>query len=263
MSIGFFDSGIGGVSVLHEALGRLPQEDFLYYADTDHVPYGPKPKEEVRRHVFAAVDFLVRQGASAIVIACNTATSVAIMDLRAKYDIPIIGMEPAVKVAVDRAPRHEGRILVTATALTLKEEKLHNLIDQIDDDHIIDSLPLPGLVEFAEKREFDGETGLPYLREQLGQFDLRHVEAIVLGCTHFVFFADLFRKIASPDTAIIDGNRGTVNQLIRILTEQELLKPGGGTVTFYHSGWQVEDPVELTRYGDLLKRLDAMMFPGI
>ncbi len=262
MSIGFFDSGIGGVSVLHEALGRLPRQDFLYYADTDHVPYGPKPKAEVRRHVFAAVDFLARQGASAIVIACNTATSVAIADLRAKYDIPIIGMEPAVKVAVERAPRHEGRILVAATALTLKEEKLHNLIDQIDDDHIVDFLPLPGLVEFAEKREFDGETVLPYLREQLGRFDLRNVEAIVLGCTHFVFFADLFRKIASPDTAIIDGNRGTVNHLIRILTEKGLLKLGGGTVTFYHSGRQVEDPAELSRYGDLMRRLDSMMFPG-
>ena len=258
MSIGFFDSGIGGVSVLHEAVGRLPQEDFLYYADTDHVPYGPKPKQEVRRHVFAAVDFLVRQGASAIVIACNTATSVAIVDLRAKYDIPIIGMEPAVKVAVDRTPRHAGRILVTATALTLKEEKLHNLIDQIDDAHIVDSLPLPGLVEFAEKREFDGETVLPYLREQLNQFDLCNVEAIVLGCTHFVFFADLFRKIASPNTEIIDGNRGTVNQLIRILTEQGLLKPGSGTVTFYHSGRKVEAAAELARYGDLLNRLDAI-----
>jgi glutamate racemase len=258
MSIGFFDSGIGGVSVLHEALGRLPQEDFLYYADTDHVPYGPKPKKEVRRHVFAAVDFLVRQGASAIVIACNTATSVAITDLRAKFDIPIIGMEPAVKVAVDRIPRHEGRILVTATALTLKEEKLHNLIDQIDDDHIVDSLALPRLVEFAEQHRFDGETGLPYLREQLGQFDLRNVEAIVLGCTHFVFFADLFRKIASPHTEIIDGNRGTVNHLICILTEKGLLKPGTGTVTFYHSGRKVEEAAELARYGDLLRRLDAI-----
>lgn len=258
MAIGFFDSGIGGVSVLHEALGRLPQEDFLYYADTDHVPYGSKPKAEVRRHVFAAVDFLVRQGASAIVIACNTATSVAIADLRAEYDIPIIGMEPAVKVAVDRTPRHAGRILVTATALTLKEEKLHNLIDQIDDDHIVDSLPLPGLVEFAEKREFDGETVLSYLREQLGRFDLRNVEAIVLGCTHFVFFADLFRNITAPHTEIIDGNRGTVNQLIRILTEQGLLKPGRGTVTFYHSGRKVEEAAELSRYGDLLKRLDAI-----
>ena len=258
MAIGFFDSGIGGVSVLHEALGRLPQEDFLYYADTDHVPYGSKPKAEVRRHVFAAVDFLVRQGASAIVIACNTATSVAIADLRAEYDIPIIGMEPAVKVAVDRTPRHAGRILVTATALTLKEEKLHNLIDQIDDDHIVDSLPLPGLVEFAEKREFDGETVLSYLREQLGRFDLRNVEAIVLGCTHFVFFADLFRNIAAPHTAIIDGNRGTVNNLVRILAAQGMTDQGDGTVTFYQSGRKVEEQAALARYGDLLARLDAI-----
>ena len=259
MTIGFFDSGIGGVSVLHEARQWLPQSDFLYYADTDHVPYGPKPKAAVREYVFAAVDCLVQQGAGAIVIACNTATSVAIEDLRAKYrQLPIIGMEPAVKVAVDRTPRHAGRILVTATALTLKEEKLHNLLDQIDNAHIVDTLPLPGLVEFAENRQFEAATVLPYLREQLGKFALNDYEAIVLGCTHFVFFADLFRNIAAPHTAIIDGNRGTVNNLVRILAAQGMTDQGDGTVTFYQSGRKVEERAALARYGDLLARLDAI-----
>ncbi|NMC31155.1 MAG: glutamate racemase [Veillonellaceae bacterium] len=259
MTIGFFDSGIGGVSVLHEARQWLPRSDFLYYADTDHVPYGPKPKAAVREYVFAAVDCLVQQGAGAIVIACNTATSVAIEDLRAKYrQLPIIGMEPAVKVAVDRTPRHAGRILVTATALTLKEEKLHNLLVQIDNEHIVDTLPLPGLVEFAENRQFEAATVLPYLREQLGKFALNDYEAIVLGCTHFVFFADLFRNIAAPHTAIIDGNRGTVNNLVRILAAQGMTDQGDGTVTFYQSGRKVEERAALARYGDLLARLDAI-----
>ena len=192
-------------------------------------------------------------------IACNTATSVAIEDLRAKYrQLPIIGMEPAVKVAVDRTPRHAGRILVTATALTLKEEKLHNLLDQIDNAHIVDTLPLPGLVEFAENRQFEAATVLPYLREQLGKFALNDYEAIVLGCTHFVFFADLFRNIAAPHTAIIDGNRGTVNNLVRILAAQGMTDQGDGTVTFYQSGRKVEDQAALARYGDLLARLDAI-----
>ena len=192
-------------------------------------------------------------------IACNTATSVAIEDLRAKYrQLPIIGMEPAVKVAVDRTPRHAGRILVTATALTLKEEKLHNLLDQIDNAHIVDTLPLPGLVEFAENRQFEAATVLPYLREQLGKFALNDYEAIVLGCTHFVFFADLFRNIAAPHTAIIDGNRGTVNNLVRILAAQGMTDQGDGTVTFYQSGRKVEEQAALARYGDLLARLDAI-----
>jgi glutamate racemase len=257
MAIGFFDSGIGGVSVLHEARQWLPQSDFLYYADTDHVPYGTKPKAAVRECVFAAVDFLVRQGAGAIVIACNTATSVAVEDVRAKYrETPIIGMEPAVKVAVDRTPRHAGRILVTATALTLKEEKLHNLLAQIDNEHIVDTLPLPRLVEFAENQQFEAATVLPYLQEQLEKFDLNHYEAIVLGCTHFVFFADLFRKIAAPHTEIIDGNRGTVNNLVRILAAQGLSDRGDGAVTFYHSGRKVEDQAALARYDELLARLD-------
>ena len=259
MTVGFFDSGVGGVSVLHEARQWLPQTDFLYYADTDNVPYGPKPKAAVREYVFAAVDFLVLQGAGAVVVACNTATSVAVEDLRAKYrQLPIIGMEPAVKVAVDRTSRHAGRILVTATALTLKEEKLHNLLAQIDNEHIVDTLPLPGLVEFAENHEFEATTVLPYLQEQLENFALSDYEAIVLGCTHFVFFADLFRKIAAPHTAIIDGNRGTVNNLVRILEAQGLSDQGGGTVTFYQSGRRVEDQAALARYGDLLARLDAL-----
>jgi glutamate racemase len=206
---------------------------------------------------FCGSGLLVRQGAGAIVIACNTATSVAVEDVRAKYrETPIIGMEPAVKVAVDRTPRHAGRILVTATALTLKEEKLHNLLAQIDNEHIVDTLPLPRLVEFAENQQFEAATVLPYLQEQLEKFDLNHYEAIVLGCTHFVFFADLFRKIAAPHTEIIDGNRGTVNNLVRILAAQGLSDRGDGAVTFYHSGRKVEDQAALARYDELLARLD-------
>ena len=125
MKIGFFDSGIGGLTVLSEALKRLPHHEYLYYADTEHAPYGKRPKEEVLMYVLEAVDFLVQQGAQMIVIACNTATSIAITTLREKYDIPIIGMEPAVKPAIECVSDGSKRVLVTATPLTLKEEKMH------------------------------------------------------------------------------------------------------------------------------------------
>ena len=124
MKIGFFDSGIGGLTVLSEALKRLPNHEYLYYADTVHAPYGPKPKEEVREYVFKAIEFLVNEGAQIIVIACNTATSIAVSELRQKYSIPIIGMEPAVKPAIESVENSTKRVLVTATPLTLKEEKL-------------------------------------------------------------------------------------------------------------------------------------------
>lgn len=107
--IGFFDSGIGGMTVLHQALQLLPNDDYIFYADTLHVPYGEKTKEEVRKYIFDAVDFMANQGIKALVIACNTATSIAVDDLRQKYDFPILGIEPAVKPAVQSCEKKEKR----------------------------------------------------------------------------------------------------------------------------------------------------------
>ena len=126
MKVGIFDSGIGGITVLKTAIERLPQVEYIYYSDNLHVPYGTKPKEEVVGYVKDVVRFLVDEGVDAILIACNTATSVAVNELRRMYDIPIIGMEPAVKLALD--DNESGKVLVTATPLSLKEEKYKNLI---------------------------------------------------------------------------------------------------------------------------------------
>lgn len=258
MKIGFFDSGIGGITVLYDALHMLPNEDYIYYADTLNVPYGPKPKSQVKQYVFDAVEFIVKQRVKAIVIACNTATSVAIEDLRSNYDIPIIGMEPAVKPAVERNNNANKRVLVTATALTLKQEKLQNLITQLDDDHIVDLLPLPGLVQFAERFEFTEQAVMPYLQEQLGKYELNKYETIVLGCTHFSFFKDTFRKLLPPHTEIIDGNQGTVKNLKRILENKNCLNEGSGNVIFYNSGYRVDDKEKLHQYDNLFKRLDEI-----
>ena len=171
MQIGFFDSGIGGLTVLHQAKRAMPQEDYLYYADTDHVPYGRKTKEEIKQYVQEAVDFIAEQGVKALVVACNTATSVAIKDLRARYSFPILGMEPAVKPAVNDT-HCTKRILVTATPVTIREEKLQNLLHQVDQHHQVDLLPLPRLVEFAEQGNFTDGQAEAYLRETLSAFDL-------------------------------------------------------------------------------------------
>jgi len=258
MRIGFFDSGIGGLTVLHETIRILPHEDYIYYADELNVPYGSKPKEEVKKYVFAAVDFIYKQGVKAIVIACNTATSVAINELRAKYSIPILGMEPAVKPAVEINREGKKRVLVTGTPLTLKEEKLHNLIAKLDNEHVVDLLPLPGLVEFAERCEFNEEVVLPYLQEQLNKYDPGNYEAIVLGCTHFSYYKDLFRKIFATPVSILDGNLGTAKNLRRILEGMNLTNEGSGRITFYNSGTLVEEKTELARYQRLFARLDAL-----
>lgn len=256
MKIGFFDSGIGGITVLYEALKTLPNEDYLYYADTLNVPYGPKPKNQVKKHIFDAIEFIINEEVKAIVIACNTATSVAIEDLRAKYDIPIIGMEPAVKPAVEINKNSNKRILVTATALTLKEDKLKHLITKLDNEHVVDLLPLPGLVQFSEKFEFNEEIVLPYLREELNKYDLSNYETIVLGCTHFSFYKNIFKKLLPSNTNIIDGNIGTVKNLKKTLEEMNSLKEGSGNITFFNSGSKVEDKSMLNNYHNLFKILD-------
>ncbi len=148
--IGVFDSGIGGLTVLKEIIKILPNEEFIYYADTDNVPYGIKPKEEVKEYINQAVKFLIDKDVKAIVIACNTATSIAINDLRKKYSLPIIGIEPAAKPAIEN--RGQKKVLIMATPTTIREEKLHNSLKKFSAEEFVDLIAMPKLVEFAENR---------------------------------------------------------------------------------------------------------------
>lgn len=256
--IGFFDSGIGGITVLHQALKVLPKEDYIFYADTMNVPYGEKPKEEVRDYIFHAVDFIADQGVKAIVIACNTATSIAVEDLRKKYDFPIIGIEPAVKPAVQSCEEKRKKVLVLATNLTLKEERFHNLVKSIDHHDIVDSLPLPGLVQFAESFEFREDIVVPYLEEELSSFDLKQYGTIVLGCTHFPYFKNSLEKLFPKNVDIISGSVGTAKNVRRILEARNLTNEGSGDIIFYKSGYKVEDQETLANYQKLFLMLDQL-----
>ncbi|MHB1394301.1 MAG: glutamate racemase [Clostridia bacterium] len=249
MSIGVFDSGIGGLTVLKEAIKLLPHENYLYYADTKHVPYGTKPKEEVRGYIFDAVDFIASQGVEALVVACNTATSIAINDLRKRYSFPIIGMEPAVKSAVEKVDNR--RVLVLATPITVREKKLHDLVEKLDSEDIVDLHALPGLVEFAEKYIFDEGTVIPYLLDEFSRYDLNEYGAVVLGCTHFVFYRKLFEIILPQGVDIIDGNFGTVNRLKNLLENRGLNFDGKGKIEFYCSGEREIDDSKYRRYLEL------------
>jgi glutamate racemase len=254
--IGFFDSGIGGMTVLNQALRFLPNEDYIFYADTLHVPYGEKPKEEVREYIFNAVDFIANQGVKALVIACNTATSIAVEDLRQKYDFPILGIEPAVKPAVQSCEGKRKKVLVLATNLTLREEKFHGLVKSIDHHDIVESLALPGLVESAENFEFREEKVVPYLREELSHFDLKQYGTIVLGCTHFPYFTDSLKEIFPEEVDIISGSIGTAKNLKRILETRNQINDGTGDILFFKSGDKVEDTETLSNYKKLLTMLD-------
>lgn len=249
MPIGFFDSGIGGLSVLRTAIGKLPNENFIYFADTKNVPYGTKSKEDIVRFIFEAVEFLASKNIKILVVACNTATSAAINDLRAHYDFPIIGMEPAVKPAIEK--NKSKRILVTATSFTLKERKLESLISNLDKKNVVDKLALDKLVGYAENFDFNSAEVKNYLKDQLDSVLIEDYETIVLGCTHFIFYKKMMKELLPPHIEIIDGNDGTVNQMIRIMDNNNLIKPDDTkSICFYSSG--VEDDTERVR---LLKDL--------
>lgn len=217
MRIAFFDSGIGGLTVLTEAMKKLPKEDFLYFADTLHVPYGTKTLPEVKRFVQESVSTVMREEIKALVVACNTATSAAIEELRRMYDIPIIGMEPAVKPAVKRSQAAGKRVLVFATSLTLSLSKYTDLVARVDDHKVVDSMPLPELVQYCEQLHFDRDEIERYFSRKLSGIDLGQYSTIVLGCTHFPYYKGILKQILPPHIELIDGSRGTVERLCALI----------------------------------------------
>lgn len=258
MNIGIFDSGIGGMSILHQARVTLPNENYIFYADVDHVPYGTKSKEEVIGYVDGVMQFMLEHDCKAVVIACNTATAVAANIMRERYSIPIIGIEPAVKPAVKEC---EGkRVLVIATPLTVKENKLKELVERVDDDHLVDLHPLPKLVTFAERAEFDSPAVYEYLSQEFAKFRLEDYGVLVLGCTHFNYFKDTYKKLLPDNVSIVDGNVGTVNQLKRILDSKGQLndKVSKGTIRYFESGREITDGDKLDRMNMLHERLEKM-----
>ncbi len=249
LPIGVFDSGVGGTSVLKELIRILPCEDFLYLGDSKNAPYGTKSHDEILSHSLSCARYLADKGIKALVVACNTATSVCIEDLRAKYGshMPIVGIEPALKPAVEF---HDGAtVLVMATPLTLKENKFAKLCDNYKDRANIIPLPCPGLMELIEAGHISDEVTEKFLRELFVKEGIPEPDSVVLGCTHYPFAADAIRRIF-PKTEIYDGGEGTARQLKRLLGENDLtcFKTEPGRVT-------VENTLGSQDVNDLIKKL--------
>ena len=233
MPIGFFDSGVGGLSVLREAINLMPNENYIYFGDSKNAPYGIREVEDVKKLTYKAVDFLLSKGAKAIVIACNTATSAAVAALRITYpDLPLVGIEPAVKPAVEL--NTNKKIIIMATPMTLKEKKFLRLIERFKDKAEIVSMPCARLVEFVEESRFDSDELMEYLEDKYKNINKEDIGAVVLGCTHFPFVRD---KIVGEGIPVIDGSLGTCKELRRRLKKADLLNDSNtkGEVTIINS----------------------------
>ena len=245
--IAVFDSGIGGISVLRELIKQMPQERYLYYGDSANAPYGKRTTEEVRQLTMAAAETLMQRNIKALVVACNTATSAAITQLRSTYpDKIIVGIEPALKLAADRFPN--GRIGVMATPVTLREEKFLQQVERFS--HVqTEAISAPMLAEWIEAGRRDGPQTEELLKPILQPYENK-LDAVVLGCTHYPFVAKTISKLLGSKTVVLDGGEGTARETHRRLEEAGLLWDGPGSVQMENSA---DDPRFLVYGMELLE----------
>lgn len=250
--IGVFDSGVGGISVLQELIKVMPNENYIYLGDSKHAPYGTKPLEEVRRLSFCNAEALLAQGAKGLVVACNTATSAAVRLMRGKYpQLPIVGIEPALKPAA--LEKEHPRVLVMATPMTVQQDKFKQLMARYADKAEIYPLPCPGLMEFVEAGDLDSEQLHDFLQQLLAPYLEKHLDSVVLGCTHYPFARKMIRRIVGDSVTIFDGGEGTAREMRRRLAAADLLNPATepGWVRFENS---VSTEAELQLCRRLLKQ---------
>ncbi len=243
-AIGIFDSGVGGLSIAKEIRKRLPQEDLIYYADSLYCPYGEKSPALIKERVFLISDFLISQGAKLLVVACNTASIVSLDDIRRRYQVPVVGVEPAVKPAVNATKT--GTIGVLATGVTLSGDRFSSLVNRYCTKTKVVTQPCPGLVELVEA----GKINCPEAKKMLFQYIRplleQNADTIVLGCTHYPFLRPLIEEIVGPDITIIDTGEAVARQTARVLEQSALNNKNNrpGRELFYTSGIsEIVEPV--------------------
>jgi len=219
--IAVFDSGVGGISVLKHIHALLPNEQLLYVADSKYAPYGNKTPAEIQSRCFEIADFLIAKDAKALVVACNTATAAAIDDMRIKYTLPIIGMEPAVKPAA--AATKNGIIGVLATTGTLKSAQFAGLLESYGRNVKVITQACVGLVECIERGELNTAATKALIQQYTAPLLAEGADTIVLGCTHYPFVKNVIREIVGEDISIIDTGSAVAKQLKRQLEEKGML----------------------------------------
>jgi glutamate racemase len=234
--IGVFDSGVGGLSVLRAVRHALPGESLLYVADSAYAPYGDKSEDYIQQRSQNMVAFLADAGAKAVVVACNTATAVAIQGLRSRFPFPIVAIEPAVKPAA--ALTKSGVIGILATSQTLASEKFSRLVEQHGRGVRVLLQPCPGLVEQVEKGELDGARTQSLLSRYVSPLLEQGADTLVLGCTHYPFLIDAIIRMAGSRVTLVDPAVAVAMELQRRLAGSRLLSSveATGTEQFWTSG---------------------------
>jgi len=221
LPIGLFDSGVGGLTIWKEVHERLPKESTIYLADSKNAPYGIKTKQEIIDLSEKNIDVLLRLGVKAIVVACNTATTNAIAELRTKYTLPIIGLEPAIKPASILS--QTKKVGVLATKGTLQSEKFRNSLHLYPDVEFIEQIGYH-LVQLIENGQINSPEMHQLLREYIEPMIEKKVDHIVLGCTHYPFLKKQIQQIIPPHIEIIDSGLAVAKRVENILETHELTK---------------------------------------
>jgi glutamate racemase len=225
--VGFFDSGVGGLSILMAARRMLPFENLVYFADSAHCPYGSKSGDFVRQRALTISRFLLERGAKAVVVACNSASEAALEFLRLSFPgLEIVGVEPAVKVAQNLS--RNQKIGVLGTALTLKGGRFSRLLENYSSGMEVYTQPVSGLVELIEAGRFDDPRLAAILKKNLRPLLAREIDTLVLGCTHYPIIRERIASFCGPRVKVIDTGEPVARQLRRRLAASGRLNPGPG-----------------------------------
>jgi glutamate racemase len=235
--IGVFDSGVGGLSVLRAMREQMPAKNVIYFGDQGHVPYGPRPMEQIQSFSEGITNFLLDKGSKIIVVACNTASAAALKYLRERFqDVSFVGMEPAVKPAAETT--QTGRVGVLATPATFQGALYASVVERFGNGVELFQHTCPGLVGQIEKGDLDSQKTRSILEDALHPMLEKNIDTIVLGCTHYPFVIPLIQKIVGGEVRVIDPAPAVARQVRRILDAKGLLNETArrGRVEFYTSG---------------------------
>ncbi|MBI5296645.1 MAG: glutamate racemase [Chloroflexi bacterium] len=235
--IGVFDSGVGGLSVLRAMRAQMPEEDVLYFGDQGHVPYGPRPMEQIQHFSEGITRFLLAQNAKLIVVACNAASAAALKFLRAKFpEVPFVGMEPAVKPAAEQT--RTGVVGVLATPATFQGALYASVVERFANGVQVLRHTCPGLVGQIEGGDLNGPRTRAILEEALLPMLEQNIDTVVLGCTHYPFVIPLIEEIVGEGVRVIDPAPSVARQVRRLLETGGGKRPAGGvgSLCFFTSG---------------------------